>query len=769
MRPWLDGERILVIEDDHPLRADLVMCLQAEGYQVCDCAAGLEAIELAHQQSFDLIISDLRMAGMDGLETLERLQQQQPTVATLVITGYTAEADSIRAVRLGVGDYLKKPFRLDAFLQTVVRLLQAQRVRMKRLRHEHGLRSLSGWALRGWLSQLDRGAPELEQAQLSEAVGQRLGLGREACDLTGWSVLVEACQRRSGRSLAPDLSPELLGVLNEISSPASEAESLTLSARIALTVKGQLEPESPLGEALQAARSQPQRQEDSPDRRRLRRSRLSLGRSLERSQEGEEARIVYESLTQEGGEDRERVEAWLGLMRISVAESRFDQARHFAQQATEAARNLNPMLHVLALLEAGLSMRKADFLRESSALLELARRLGKELAQPVLVAKATVADSGVSTASMEEALTVLLREENRYELLDAAGWMGPWLLQRQASQPEALQARMLRRLVLDAPSWVGRYLSKGNCLLEQRLALTEALAGCTHPEALDALKLLSVDRDSRVRAAAQVCKGVDESMGQAHQDPPRPPVLRIFSLGGFEVFLGDQRVPDGAFRSWKQRFLLSRLAAHPGLLSAERLMDEFWPEDGEGGRASLNVSFSHLRRILRPPQWPQELDYVIRQKGLLGVNSELPLWHDLNEFFRLAEGPSIETAEQLQRWQQAAALFRGPFLENCYLEWALTIRERVESRYLELLRGILLNLDQRQRYQEAMDYALRLLELEPCCQEAHLGIMRAHSQAGRHEAAVRQFEVARRALQRELQMEPSIALFEAHQRALLNL
>ena len=132
-------EKILVIEDDDSLREDLVMILSDEGYQVQACASGLDALDLAHRQNFDLVVSDIRMAGMDGLETLERLQQQQPSVATLVITGFTAEADSIRAVRLGVGDYLKKPFELSDFLAAVARQLHLHRSRKVRHQREQSL------------------------------------------------------------------------------------------------------------------------------------------------------------------------------------------------------------------------------------------------------------------------------------------------------------------------------------------------------------------------------------------------------------------------------------------------------------------------------------------------------------------------------------------------------------------------------------------------------------------------------------------------------
>ena len=66
-----------------------------------------------------------------------------------------------------------------------------------------------------------------------------------------------------------------------------------------------------------------------------------------------------------------------------------------------------------------------------------------------------------------------------------------------------------------------------------------------------------------------------------------------------------------------------------------------------------------------------------------------------------------------------------------------------------------------------LDYGARLLELDPCCQDSHLAVMKAYLQLQRPQAAVRQFEACKKALKQELGMEPSIALLEYHQRALL--
>ena len=82
-------------------------------------SSGEQALTKAMEVAFDLEVTDIRMEGMSGLEALEQMKQHQPDIGSLVVTGYSTEADSIRAIRLGVGEYLKKPFDLSDFLAAV--------------------------------------------------------------------------------------------------------------------------------------------------------------------------------------------------------------------------------------------------------------------------------------------------------------------------------------------------------------------------------------------------------------------------------------------------------------------------------------------------------------------------------------------------------------------------------------------------------------------------------------------------------------------------
>jgi len=119
--------RILVLEDDDSYRQFLCEALELGGHEPCPAANGPEAIAAATRAKFDLIVSDVRMAGMDGLDCLAHLKSTQPGMRRIVITGYASEEAPSRAVAVQAEDYLYKPLGLKAFLGSVERVLNAPR------------------------------------------------------------------------------------------------------------------------------------------------------------------------------------------------------------------------------------------------------------------------------------------------------------------------------------------------------------------------------------------------------------------------------------------------------------------------------------------------------------------------------------------------------------------------------------------------------------------------------------------------------------------
>lgn len=116
---------ILVLEDDANMREILVETLEDEGHQVAGASSAPEALELSRGQRYDLVVADVRMAGMDGIDCLGALKQRNPELRSVVITGYANDDAPFRAISIEVDDYIFKPFELKAFQRVVRRVLAA--------------------------------------------------------------------------------------------------------------------------------------------------------------------------------------------------------------------------------------------------------------------------------------------------------------------------------------------------------------------------------------------------------------------------------------------------------------------------------------------------------------------------------------------------------------------------------------------------------------------------------------------------------------------
>jgi DNA-binding NtrC family response regulator len=97
----------------------LKMVLNEEGYEVDVATTGQSALDQSHQKAFDVLVADLRLPDMDGLEVVKQLKEGQPDTEVLVITGYPSVATAVESMKSGAFDYLPKPFTEDEFRAAV--------------------------------------------------------------------------------------------------------------------------------------------------------------------------------------------------------------------------------------------------------------------------------------------------------------------------------------------------------------------------------------------------------------------------------------------------------------------------------------------------------------------------------------------------------------------------------------------------------------------------------------------------------------------------
>ena len=110
---------ILIVDDDRGQRNLLETFLRAQGYQTRTAASGEEALEILETGPFAMMISDVRMPGMSGIETLRRVRQKHPTLPVLLVTAFADIRSAVAAMRDGAVNYLAKPIDLDELIATV--------------------------------------------------------------------------------------------------------------------------------------------------------------------------------------------------------------------------------------------------------------------------------------------------------------------------------------------------------------------------------------------------------------------------------------------------------------------------------------------------------------------------------------------------------------------------------------------------------------------------------------------------------------------------
>jgi two-component SAPR family response regulator len=749
----MDPVGILVLEDDVELLHTLSEVLSDLGHRVEATSSSQRAVELSLEYDFQVVITDIRMAGMDGLDALARVQEWTPEVRSLVITGFSSEVDTLRALRLGVSEYLLKPFTIQQLSESVGRLVEQVRNQRILQEQERSLRRFLIWSLQNWAQSVP--VPGVhETAQVAHQLALRLHLEPGGAE----SVQLATLYQLLGEHGLPDELSRILPrrVLAIVQSGEGMEHQILEAARC--LAQGQRLPESLPPALRQAALLQEPQAHPAPARQR--RSALALALTLEQGDQLGPAVQAYQSLLALPP-SREGVMASLALGRMARRLGRQDQLQQYALQAVEIGRQLGPLSLASTSYEGGILMGESD--RPAALqLLQRAQELWLKLEFVGQAALARLACDWVGQKPLDpEALSNVCRFPSE-ELTSAGNWLVPLLLEHPEPATERVAALILR----DRPGVIHQ-LVVGHRLSEP------ALRQLFHYQpAAQTLRLLAQDSHLEVRTRAL---HMLESGGQ----PEAPPALRIFSLGVQEIFHGADRLGDDAFRkNQKARHMLTYLALERGrVVSDDALAEIFWPDEGGRGRKNVYAIRTILRKALQPTDCAQEVAYVCRMSQGLGMNSELNWWHDVEELRQcLRRWEQAERQNQssvaLAALQRAAQLYRGPFLENCYLDWAITLRQQLEFHMTQALTRLAERLlddpagqPEALTLSEVLEVCQRALDIDVCCESAYALSMRSHLQAGRAQEALKVFDRCQRVLRRELQSDPSIALLELQMRA----
>jgi len=121
------ARRMLIADDEAAIRELLKKFFRQEGFEVWEAANGTQTLKLVKKREFDVVLTDLKMPGLDGLGVLEEIRETSPTTVVLIFTGYPTPENTLRALELSTDGYVTKPINLEQLKNLVMRALALRR------------------------------------------------------------------------------------------------------------------------------------------------------------------------------------------------------------------------------------------------------------------------------------------------------------------------------------------------------------------------------------------------------------------------------------------------------------------------------------------------------------------------------------------------------------------------------------------------------------------------------------------------------------------
>ncbi len=163
--------RLLVVDDEVPSMQALCETLKDHGFETVGLSSGSDALAELRQSEFDLVLSDLMMPGMDGIELLRQALAANPNLVGIIMTGQGTIHSAVDAMKTGAFDYILKPFKLNAILPVLARAMVVRQIRMENMALQEGLRKRTA-ELENINRELRETQSQLVQAAKMASLGQ---------------------------------------------------------------------------------------------------------------------------------------------------------------------------------------------------------------------------------------------------------------------------------------------------------------------------------------------------------------------------------------------------------------------------------------------------------------------------------------------------------------------------------------------------------------------------------------------------------------------
>ena len=166
--------RVLVVDDDPLVRETVEELLEDHGIRPTLACDGAEALAASEEEEFDVVLSDIRMPGRDGMEILPELREKRPATPVILMTGYASIDSAVEAMRAGAFDYLTKPFKADAMIAALERAFEFRELERENTRLRLAVERASSFGDRAYFFSVRPGSERFAQANHLE-LGGRVG------------------------------------------------------------------------------------------------------------------------------------------------------------------------------------------------------------------------------------------------------------------------------------------------------------------------------------------------------------------------------------------------------------------------------------------------------------------------------------------------------------------------------------------------------------------------------------------------------------------
>lgn len=794
----------------------LEILLEDEGYDVATASSGMEAIEKAKSESFDLVVSDVRMAEMDGIETLSNVKKQQPDARSIVITGYASPDIPVQAIKLGVDDYIMKPFDDRQFVASVKRCLESFRLQKA---YTSGL--ASQWKdFSSIIRLLAEGVEERDVhftghsrrvAEGSIKVARRFGLSRDRVEILELAAFLHDIGSIGRKKEFLDKAEELVEAeKQELKTSVSEASQDLFSSSSSLKevfrvilhhhewfdgsgypqgLKGEeIPPESRILCVVEAFDAM-----TSPRPHRPPMSHSEARQVLEKESgthfDPDFVKLFLESILESDDEEDEgfdeeevlsrdrQAELMLGLAQTYLSAGDLETAgKGFEEIVSLYPDDSKPRLLTEALMGLALSLLHRGRLDDAQEAIDKAS--GKATGASGLVQGRVARVGGLVQGlrgKLDEGLESLNSADGQFQQWEAHGDRAINLLYqgrlfRMSEKTEESQKAVSQAVALvDEKELASALKSERHLAIPLLLESAQAVEDSTVEDRLLAnfgWDIVSPFLTEVSEAAKKKAKELFASREGISQTPP----LSLYAFGKFRVFSGGNEVHDKLWKTRKSKYIFAFLANQAGKdVGDEKIMDTFWPDHPpEKARQSLYAALSHMRKALEAGGEPGENERVVlARKGFYKFNGDRPWFFDVAEFERLYDSAQArikegQEDEAINAFQKAEALYQGPFMEGYYSDWAVYLKENLELKFVEILEVMMDHFLDKNRFEVANEYANRLLEIDNCHQEAHICLMSSYIKQGKPAQAIRQYQACTQVFKDELNLSPPSEMAEMY-------